>query len=428
MTIVLSMYIVLAVISVYYFCFIKRGIEINHILLFTFGMMYYWIVPIFVGEFNLYTEEGLMYRWHDYYNNIESDMLLIFVLYIFLFSFLFYFGSFLGEIIFKKKKNNITKVYIEKNIIIILFVFLLPIIGWQIFLLKDYFFNLYTAEVNSDKGGLIALNIIIFSMAIIYSNILENDRKMLPSLKMFSINPIMYIYFLLSIGILSMGGRLYFIASIIMLFVYVTVYNKPLKVKTLLLISVISVSFMGAFGIFRLGQDGLGLSSIMFYILAEPIYTSFSLISFIGNNEIELFNWPIFLISDFINIIPSVMLPNKTDYLLNPSEYGYIIDAPLGAFSSYVSLNINFGLFGSLIIVFIFGLFLSVVKNKSLNNMYFKTIYILLSGWIPFALFRDPFSVSLVKQMFQLSIIIPILIITAVIIFTQILSIKKSED
>lgn len=427
MAIVLFLYMVLAVVSVYYFCIKKRGIEINHILLFTFGVIYYWIVPIFVGEFNLYEQEGLMHRWHDYYNQINDNMMVIFTVYIFLFSLIFYLGSFIGEVIFKKPKKNSKKSYVEKNILIILFFFLLPIIGWQIVILKDYFFSFYTGEVNSDKGSLIAINLVLFSMVIIYSNLMEKDKNMLPSIKLFSLNPLIYMYFILSIGILSMGGRLYFIASIIMLFVYLTVYSKPIKIKMLISIFITSVTLMGLFGIFRLGQELMGLESIIFYILAEPIYTSFSLISFMAYNDIELFNWPFFLFNDFINLIPSFVLPNKVDYLLNPSEYGYIFDAPLGAFSAYVSLNINFGLIGSLIVIFIFGLILSILKNKSVNNIYFKTMYILISGWIPFALFRDPFSVSLVKQIFQLSIVMPILIITLIIIVTQILSTKNGE-
>jgi hypothetical protein len=56
--------------------------------------------------------------------------------------------------------------------------------------------------------------------------------------------------------------------------------------------------------------------------------------------------------------------------------------------------------------MFLLPVALHWIKARDGSPLY-RTMYVMLSGWLAFTFFRDPFSVSLVKTMFQHSILLP---------------------
>jgi hypothetical protein len=158
----------------------------------------------------------------------------------------------------------------------------------------------------------------------------------------------------------------------------------------------------------RLGLEyKLNLENILFSLFSETMYTSFSLVSFLEYRNLNFLQFPFLLISDIINLLPSFLFPEK--FLLSYKEI-YNLDAPLGAFHSFISFSLNFGVIGTIVCFFIFGFFLANTKKYASDNMIFKLIYVLISGNLAFTFFRDPFSISIIKNILQFSIIIPIII------------------
>ena len=204
-----------------------------------------------------------------------------------------------------------------------------------------------------------------------------------------------------------------------MLFIYKSVYFNRILFRNILIGSSFIIIMMGAIGVIRLGGsiDGL-VYNIILNIVMETMFTSFSMIGFLAAGIIDILNFPIVLLSSFVNLIPSVIFEDKASLIIDMETLGYTLFAPLGALNSFVSFMVNFGAIGSLIVIFFFGYLFSALKKRT--NILCKIYYIMLSGWLPFTFFRDPFSVSLVKNMFEFSIVIPTLVYFSMYFFTSI--------
>jgi hypothetical protein len=149
------------------------------------------------------------------------------------------------------------------------------------------------------------------------------------------------------------------------------------------------------------------VGAVVSNLAAEPVFTSFSLVSFLSSNHLPWIEFPRFLIVDFLNLVPSAVLANKQDYLLDPTKAGFSFVSPFGAMSSWVSFIINFGLAGTAVVMTFIGFFLRRLLMNA-NSPIFKTQYLMCSAFLVFTFFRDPFSVSLVKTFFEFSIVMPL--------------------
>lgn len=420
----LAINIVFTVFSIYMLCFNKKGIEINHTLLFGLGFLYYWMLPIVVGQFKLFQYSPAMDLWHGIYSNINPTTLTTYLKFSLIFSFFFYFGNFLGKSVFKNVKNDVSKFDFDRKLLVVLLVAITPIVIYFLLQFRDNLFSFYQNEMNvtGEKGSLISASLILLSMTFMYAHAMENKFKGISFSKAI-FNRFTVFYFVIALLILTMGGRLYFFSSVIMLLVYRSVYFKTITRRATFLFFIGSVALMGVVGIIRSGDSPVSFQGILFNIASEPLYTSFSLISFLDAGRIDLLNTAVFLGSDFSNLIPSFILQNKSALLVSPQNYGYVYFAPIGAMNSFMSFMINFGMVGSVIVIFLFSFFMSYLKAKT-NHRLFRVMYIMMSGWIPFTFFRDPFSVSIVKQMFQYSFFVPLMIIFVVILVSNIPALK----
>jgi hypothetical protein len=115
---------------------------------------------------------------------------------------------------------------------------------------------------------------------------------------------------------------------------------------------------------------------------------------------------PKYLASDFCNLIPSAVFPGKAALIQAPDFF-----SPLGALHSFVSFSFNFGLIGTAVCMFLLPVGLRWIRARDGSPLY-RTMYVMLSGWLAFTFFRDPFSVSIVKTMVQHSILLPIAIVS----------------
>jgi hypothetical protein len=214
-------------------------------------------------------------------------------------------------------------------------------------------------------------------------------------------------FLLATLGLL-LGGRIYFVTFIMVLAVFRSVFVRPLPRS-----AVLAAALAGAVGVavvglvrFDVGRSPLSLSNMAWSVVLEPMFTAFSLLDFLAASRLELFNWPVMLLSQLVNLVPSAVVPNKLDLMVTPEELGYSTSSPFGALSGFVSLTVNFGALGTLPVLFGASLWLTWLRAR--QTVLSQAIYAMVCGFIPFSFFRDPFYTSVVKSILQFGVIVPI--------------------
>jgi hypothetical protein len=219
--------------------------------------------------------------------------------------------------------------------------------------------------------------------------------------------------------LLSLGVRLYAITAVLSVLTFLSVFRRPLSSAAALTIVALVVAVGGVVGSVRVG-GGVSFLGVVGGVAMEPLFTSFSLLDFIGQGDFPLVNFPRFLLGDLINLVPSALFPSKTSFLVRPEDYGYTVFAPVGALSSFFSFMINFGVLGTMAFVGLLGAALSVLRRYAAPLA--RVVYAMVSGCLGFTLFRDPFSVSLVKNLLQFSILVPLLLAAALHVVTVVVT------
>lgn len=403
-------------------CVKSEGMEINHIFLFSFGYLYYWIFPIIVGKLGLFEQTDFLQGWHNIYNSIYEP----YVLYYLLITIFWYIAYYYGSLSYRKFKDTKVKKSSKKKSITFSTTSLNVILGVLILVLLYFiyrffgaFFKGYGSEGRLDpfKGSFVALSLCMLSLSMI-NYLKKTEISFIDlNLKYIFTDYFFLTYLITSVLILSLGSRLYFLSGIIILIVFLTTYKRKIKWSYFIIFSTIIIVAMGLIGAIRFGDLNISLENIFSNLVDESMFTSFSLVAFLKAGKfLSIISFPKFLISDFINLIPRFILPTKESLFLNPANYGYVIYSPLGALNSFVSFSINFGILGTAIVLF----FLSALLNyfKTNTGIYQKIAYISLSGWLAYTFFRDPFSTSVVKNMFEFSVLVPFLFIAFAHILT----------
>ena len=403
----IALWLVLIIIECYsiYKYYKKTGKIFNHLTLFSIGFFLYLILPNLIGEIGLYKDEEFLYTFYQIYNNITIVNKLI----SYIFIFLIYISFSLGTLIKKKKKiledikeieneDKSKKINLFKIIGIILFI-LVIVYG---VLYKDIFFKGYLANSAYSRGSFAALVLVVFSYSLLYTlNKIKNGQKLWKAI----LNPYVIIYSLTTILLLSIGTRMYFIANVFTILVLLEYKNK-INFKKSIIAVFITVLVVGIIGMVR-SSYGFSISGMIKNLLVEFLYTGLSLIKFIEIGTVELIKFPKFILSSFINLVPTIIFPDKLNYVLNPMDYGYVIYNPQGALSIYVELMINFGFVGSVIIAFISGYSLDKLRRKATDNILSLVIYSMISGFLIFSIFRDSLQGSLIKNILEFSVILP---------------------
>jgi hypothetical protein len=217
------------------------------------------------------------------------------------------------------------------------------------------------------------------------------------------------LYFGFQVLVVSMGGRLYFVSNVLSLLAFATIrYGIRIRISRLALWSAVVVAVVGAAGVLRTGDGQVSWGSVITNVGQEPALTSLSLFAFLDAGVFPALNAPIFLLSDFTNLLPSSLFPDKMSWLLRPQDFGYTISMPLGGLHLFVSLLVNFGWLGTLAVFFGIGAALAKLRTH-VTSWLGCVVYSTVSGWVAFSLFRDPLSVSLVKNVLQVAILTPVL-------------------
>ncbi len=373
--------------------------SLYHIYLFSFGFLYYLILPFCVILTDSFLEfPGMNHLAKHYNDNIIFPYLLITIC--LLISFLL--GSFLP---IKTKYLIKKKTIAEKELVFgnrDLFLLLIPFFIYAQYLIfsnRSNLFQGYLIEYDAQfMGNIATFNTLFLFWGLYYAGKSTKRNHTLSLFFLFSI-------FEFSIVLLGLGSRMYILVPLISFLLFL-LDNHQITIKKLTINACIIILLLLCVGVWRLG-DKISLNALLYIGVAEPCLTWISAESmFTQNNTLPLFSVPSNFLSSFFNFIPSVLLPNK-DELIQPITLSY--ESPFGATNLLLSLLDNFGILGSCLTLFIFGFLLSYIRFNA-NSLLSKTYYLCICGVIPFQLFRDNIAI-INKILFYNFLLFPLVLI-----------------
>ncbi len=386
-------------------CFVGKKIIINHFLCFSVGFFYYAVLPVLVYElrpdFDDFAYRTLLSKyWATDHINIIKYLIISSFIYL-----AFIFGSSLKVI-------NRSKVRMERETYFTFSekVYFIPVVCLGAFLIMlngNFLFKGYTGQKNMNKGSLSAYLIVVLSFLLFYVFSSKDGR---PYTRFFKCKWGVLFIFTAAI-LLTMGGRLYVLSSFFALIIAYMIYRNyegiQLRRFGILFIGVMFLS--GWIGLLRKGIN-LNIRKIAFNILQEPIYTSYSLVTYLRNNNInKFFSFPSITLRGFVNIIPYKIFPQKLDYILSVFSVGHGIEAPLGATHFFPSFILDYGIVGAIVFFFVMGRIIAFLNLRQKSYLS-KTVYCLLSANLMFTIFRDSIPIAIIKNIIEFSICIPLLL------------------
>lgn len=392
---------------------------LNHRTCIAAGYLFYVLLPLFLLESSIQFQDSVYQKLKDYYMCIPVENKLYYIVVSFLWLAAFFMGCRCKKIRFVQKMRLIDAKradrsyrYLQKGIFlaVLLFELLLLYRG------RSQLFAGYSSDMTvSLRGTLYAGLIMLFSLVLL--NYFSGNTR---GMKALLINKWGIFYIILALLILTTGGRLYVVSNLVALMIAVTYLDGkgiPLqKLAGFFAAVLLAVGFIGSWrlsGVFGTeGVAGISFENIFYNILQEPLYTNFSIITYLGgSNVVRLFSFPKVFFSSWINMLPSIVMPDKANYILTIADREASVSAPLGALHYFTTFNIDFGFLFAVLFFFALGYWLSRLEKKCGENAaLYCTVYVLASSNLMFTLYRDPVSVSVIKNIFEFSIMVPAIV------------------
>ncbi len=366
------------------------GVEINHVTLFTLGFLFYWVLPIAIGMM-VSDFTGAGDSWSDLFGSGDFVSPYLFVALISYFAFAV--GDSIAIRILRTEPRSPRR--LNPAGLAICNVLVVPVLVYATITNRALLFQKYQLDISGDpaRGMLAACVVLLGVIALLDISDHPNEKFRKLALK-WTVFPFIAGCALL----LSLGSRLTVVSFVLIFVGFRSCFVKNIPLKTAIF-GTLSVAFIsGTVGVLR---SGLSLASIGTNLVLEPVFTSYSLIYFLRYDRMAWLHFPRYLLSDFVNLIPTSLFPGKGDLIQFPAVY-----APIGALHSFVSFNFNFGIIGTVVFMFLLPIGLRWIRARSSIQLA-RVAYAMLSGFLAFTFFRDPFSISLVKYMMQFSLIVP---------------------
>src|SRR5580692_4501312 len=368
-------------------------IRIDHVTLFSLGFIFYWVTPIAAGFLvdanDMPTTFAMLFdtRWVGPYLGAIIAIYVAFIA-----------GDQFGIWAFRRQPLRHRR--LSPQILAFFSAGAFLIFLMEIMVHRVELFAPYTTDMDGQisRGNVTAWVVLLGS--VVFLRISSHPRFTVLILP-FAVG---------ALFLMLIGSRLYVASFVLMFAAFRSLYIIPFSKKQVALAGLLMVALFGTVGALRVN------SSIMdagFNVLLEPLLTSVSLVYFLRYDHLAWLAAPKYLISDFCNLLPSAIFPGKAALIRAPDVF-----SPLGALHSFVSFNFNFGLIGTAVFMFLLPASLRWIKARDKSPLY-RTMYVMLSGWLAFTFFRDGFSISIVKDMVQHSILLP----TAIVAFVKLIEI-----
>jgi len=399
-------------------CLSRHGVEFNHVLAFSFGFLFYWIVPIAMGIWRVFEDLPAMLAWYDIFDGIDDAKLARYLL-ISLSAYLsFMLGTERGERCHAKSpepgKMHSLNIGLMNGYLLLAAVFSL-VAGFAI---KGEFFkgysNIGNVEELYSRSVFGAVMVFSISLWILYTSMHHQKLKPLaPTYGLFA-NRFLALYAVQAMLAVSMGSRYIVLSSAFMFLTYCSVYFKKWSPAAMCAFLALLLVFAFTVGAFRadLGVTQ-SIGEIAFGGLSETLNGALSLTYFLREYSFGVLRQPVYLLSDYVYLVPRILLPMKDSMILSPDDGGFHIENPVGGVNSFFSFMVNFGALGTVVFLYLFSRGVGFLKSRR-GSVLARTMYSMISGWLLISFFRNPFEVSLVKDIFQMSFLVPSFVLASV--------------
>lgn len=363
--------------------------------LFTFGLFYYLIFPVLFSDYYMSNDLPLSIYIGKLFFRFDYTSYYLYVLTLFVF---FTMGVFClsSESKYLAIKTKKTEGFIFFTLMLV-FLFLL----FNYFQLKDQLFKGYAGlnwnEKNDQKSLVSGFNIFLGAFTV-YLWVEEAKTKWFSTM----------LTLMNSVILLGLGGRMYVLVVLICILTYCILY-KNISLKKILIFTLCAFFFLLIMGVIRQGGNLTG-KSLFFVFIAEPMFNWLSAGSTIRFNTLHLFEMPDILVSSAVSMIPTLLWSGKSEFLNSLASNSYLIDSPVGGTNILASLLSSFGIIGSFLAMFIFGLFAGFLIKKSKKNSFHFMMLSIFCALMPFMFFRDNV-VIFQKNLFFNGMLLPYLIL-----------------
>ncbi len=346
--------------------------------LFAFGVVYYLIFPVMLSSF--YMDDDLPLS--KYLSNLLFNFSYgLYYTYVALFFVIFLIGvnSYIGGS--GPEKDNV-KLAGRNDLFIgfvLIIIFIILLINY--YLLKNELFKGYAGlnwnEKNEQKSLVSGFNVFLGVFSI-YLWKCGSKLKWLAS----------FITLVNSVMLLGLGGRMYVLVVLICILSYLLLHVK-VSLKRVALFTALSFIFLLAMGIIRQGGS-IDRKGLFFIFIAEPMFNWLSTGSLLKFNQLNLFEIPYVLLSSVVSMIPTAIWSGKNDFIAQISGTQlYLIESPVGGTNIIASVISSFGVIGSLISIYLFGLLGGFLVKKSSKNDFNFMMLCAFCSLMPFMFFRD---------------------------------------
>ncbi len=223
---------------------------------------------------------------------------------------------------------------------------------------------------------------------------------------------------LLGIGgaLLSLGGRLYVVSALVLLLMLRASRNAaPLRnARRLWLLTGAGMTAISLVGLWRTDAD-FSITALLINLLSEPGFVSISLASLMGANAVPALHAPTFLLGDAVGLAPAFVYPDKINRLFSLRQE-FDVSSPFGGLNGLASTTANFGWAGAIVVAFLLGAAttaFSVWASRASPYARRRWVVVVATALPALSLYRDPFVISVYKNLLQNAIVFPLLLVVA---------------
>lgn len=221
---------------------------------------------------------------------------------------------------------------------------------------------------------------------------------------------------LLAVGLalLSLGGRLYVVSALLVVALLRAsrAAPGPGSRRRTWIYATFALAAVAVIGVWRT-QGDVSVGGLAINLLAEPGFVSISLASLFAVNSIPALHAPTFLIGDAVGVLPAFLYPDKLDRLFSLREE-FDVSSPVGGLNGVASLVANFGWAGAIVVALLASMAASALCHwaaRSPATSRRRFVVVVVTALPALSLFRDPFVISVYKNLAQNAIFFPLLLV-----------------
>ncbi|MBI4142352.1 hypothetical protein HY480_00580 [Candidatus Uhrbacteria bacterium] len=392
----------------------KRGLEMDHVFLFSCGFVFYLLIPISLGTNEYFSGYGSPYvAWKALYSSIPDRTWAVYFL-----SCLLLYGAFIAGDAWSGSRR-ISRPWKGHqcngrvlNAFLVVGVVAAVVLGLP---MLATLFDYGPLTRTNALGSFTAAAMLILTLAVLATADARQRQAGSGSFWRAIANRFSMAYLIIVAVLIASGGRVIIFSSVLALLALFSVYVRRLQLWHVVCALLALIVASHAIELYRinlfaqiLNPTQYTMKYLLFHLFSENFNVSHSLLEFLHAYAIPYIRFPLTLLTGMIGLIPSFVFPHKLDYVIAPPLLGYQVNSPNGGMHAFVSLMVDFGVIGSMAFLFCVSWVLQRMKRGPLVP--YGAMYALTSGWLALLFFRDT-QQTLIKAILEFSILVPLAVV-----------------